>query len=456
MRYRSIAVAAAASSLVFGTLAMASVATGAGPARAGTPAAANPATETGTSCFWWGPTATVDAADPENNYAFPDKQAGYYGAVFALPQGAHLTFEHEFAHARYQSLNSYNASTFTPTDALNDQSIVPDPGSRNPYLPGARRAGDAKRSYHATLLGTPPPASPADRAPNTIYAGVAGQSKVILVYRIYTPDRGRDAFGDVGLPRPTLHLADGTTLSGQAMCDAIKAEQHTTLALTTLPRPTYDALRNQPGKPAGFPASPVPVFRAAYNTQFDLGCMFRGLCSGTPVRSSGQYANLDNNYLYSYISRSLGDVLVLHGTMPRTPATFQRNPFMPDAYDVRYWSLCNNESLATTRATDCLYDEEIPVDQNGHYTIVLSDPEDRPRNATAANGVAWLAYSPNGDGAGHLDDAGVLLLRNMLPSPTFHHAVQNTHVPGDESAVMGEYLPTGTYMSTEQFEALIP
>ncbi|GAA4982972.1 hypothetical protein [Kitasatospora paranensis] len=84
---------------------------------------------------------------------------------------------------------------------------------------------------------------------------------------------------------------------------------------------------------------------------------------------------------------------------------------------------------------------------------MLSLPQDRPANATRANGVNWLSLSPDGDGggAGHGDDTP-LILRNMLPSSAFTHAVQNTHTPGDERAVMGDYLPTGTY-TTATFEA---
>lgn len=58
---------------------------------------------------------------------------------------------------------------------------------------------------------------------------------------------------------------------------------------------------------------------------------------------------------------------------------------------------------------------------------------------------------PAGDGAGHLDDS-LLIMRNMLPANDFGHAAHDTRTPGDEKAVMGQYLPDGQYTSKLAFE----
>ncbi|MFN8151451.1 MAG: hypothetical protein U0R24_10060 [Solirubrobacterales bacterium] len=34
----------------------------------------------------------------------------------------------------------------------------------------------------------------------------------------------------------------------------------------------------------------------------------------------------------------------------------------------------------------------------------------------------------------------------MLPAKSFHHAIQDTSTPGDESRVLGPYMPTGAYV----------
>jgi hypothetical protein len=118
---------------------------------------------------------------------------------------------------------------------------------------------------------------------------------------------------------------------------------------------------------------------------------------------------------------------------------------------MRYWSICQNESLFTTVGAGCLYDAEIPVDKNGRYTIVTSRAADRPKNANPKCGVGYIPWPAKGDGAGHPDD-GFLIIRNMLPSSTFHHAIQDTKKPGDEAAVMGPYLPKGAYTTKAAFQ----
>lgn len=401
------------------------------------------------TCFWFGP--TFSATNQELNYAFPDSGALYWAAQFAIPEGAQLTVKGEYAHGRYQSLNSYNVTNNTPTDALNDVSTVPDQGSKNPYLPGANRKGEGGRSYTASVLNQAPPTAPATKAPNTLYAGVADQERTTLIYRLYLPDNGRDITGGVGLPEPELRLASGEVLTGDKLCGAVGAAT-TTPRLDKLPMDKYLPLRDQPGKPATFPAAESPVWRTYYNTQFGLGCSYLGKCTGTPAKTGGQYSNIDNNYVNSYVSRGFGQVLTLTGTLPKTPRTINGEHRADGNVDMRYWSICNNDSIASTKVIGCLFDEQVPIDKSRRYTIVATLPEDRPVNATEACGVAWLPLSKEGDGAGHLDD-GYLIMRNMLPSAGFGHAVQDTKTPGDEKAVMGEYLPDGKYSSKAAFEA---
>lgn len=399
------------------------------------------------TCFWSVP-VNPELADPQLNYAFPDTAAVYWAAQFTIPEDAELVIRGQYAHARYQSLNSYNAGTAMPTAVLNDISTAPDAGSQNTYLPGADRLNEDGRSYTVSVLDETPPAEPRH---NTLYAGVPGQDRISLLYRIYLPDNGRDLTGGVGLPDPELHLADGQVLRGEALCSAVDAD-NAILKPTPLPLDTYKALRDQPGKPATFPADQTPVWRAYYSAEFTLGCTYLGKCDGTPQRVGGQYSNIDNSYVTAEVNRGFGDVLVLRGELPRTPKTTTGTQHMNGNVDMRFWSMCNNESLATTKVIACLYDEQVTTDAAGRYTIVASLPEDRPANATKECGVSWLPLSPTGDGAGHPDDS-LLIMRNMLPSKDFSHAAHDTETPGDEKAVMGQYLPEGQYTAKSAFEA---
>ena len=121
--------------------------------------------------------------------------------------------------------------------------------------------------------------------------------------------------------------------------------------------------------------------------------------------------------------------------------------------EVRYWSITTNESFVTTSVLDGVYDEQIPLDDDGYYTIVVSREEDRPINAYERYGVKWLNWGDNGDAAGNLDD-GMLIYRHMLASPNFEYAIQKVDEILTEEAVMGEYFPETQYMSKEEFEAL--
>ena len=404
------------------------------------------------SCFWTERLAAKFDTDPEENFAFPDTGAAYWTSKSTMPAGAHIVLRGKYAHARYQSLNSYDAATATPLDAVNDVSTKPDRGSRNPYLPGARRDLPMKRrKYSVSILDEPVPGTPAQ---NTLYAGVDGQEQVVIFYRVYLPEpfRKHEQTGGAGLPKVELHLADGTVLKNDAACQALRVEPGR-LTLDALPPDVYRSIREQPGKPATFPAEPIPLFRTFYSRAWGLGCWYGGDCTGQPERVGGQYSNVDNEYIASFVNRGFpaGPVLVLRGKLPRTPDTGRDVERMPRG-QLRYWSICQNESVLTTASSGCLYDVQIPVDRKGRYTIVTSKAEDRPPNVRRKCGVAYLPWPERGDGAGHLDD-GLLIVRNMLPAKSFHHAIQDTSTPGDESRVLGPYMPRGTYTTEAEFSS---
>jgi hypothetical protein len=410
------------------------------------PAAEAKAAEKLSSCFWIGP--YTSRRGPEFNSAFPDIGATYWTARYTMPAGATLRLRGSFAHARYQSFHSYGAAR--PVDSINDLETAPDPGSTNPFQPGADRTSK-QRAYTVSVSNDPPPSEAASRVQNTLYAGVVGRSDKELIYRVYVPDKGRDYSGGVGLPEPELTLSDGTVLRGDELCGVVGSTDNR-LETSKLPLETYLSLRDQPGKPPTFPALNPPRFGAFYNTAFTINCVFLGVCEPNPVRSGGQYSNRDVSYVGTFLNRQFGPVLVLRGKLPTTPQTYDREKRMGEG-QLRYWSICQNESFATTAGAGCLYDEQVPIDEDRRYTIVTSLAGDRPANARERCGVGFVPWPANGDGSGHLDDA-LLLIRNMLPSPTFHQAVQDTKVPGDEAQVMGPYLPTATYMSTAEFEDL--
>jgi hypothetical protein len=413
-------------------------------------------------CFW-----TTVGSDRLFNYVYGDSNAVYQCSSYDLPAGAELIFQGEFPHARYMSFTVYGSEG---GDAFLDQDIVPDPGSTNPSLYGADRNA-TRRSYTLHAVSGSAPEDPADRPPNTLYHAGPANSFFgnFTCVRIYVPDKGKEPFGATELPKVTLLQSDGTRLEGEEMCEAIDAKNDGFGVPAPAPGfnlATYQGLREGapfnpalPDRPPTWPAQDPPQFKAFFNTEHQQCTIF------TPEQDCGDPINnpdgvgLGNplsRYVESYLDQGFGRVLVLRGKLPTTPETWKGNRVVPDRdYDLRYFSICPQESLATWRVWDCLFDEELraSVDENGFYTAVLSRPSWRPRNATAQCGYAWTSTPPAGDGAGDLNLYN-MWVRFTLPSPNFEEAPQNVITAGTEEEVMGDYYPRGEYMSVEEFEAL--
>jgi hypothetical protein len=418
-------------------------------------AAANPRIAT---CFWEGPISTRRPSTrgfDGRNFNFPEESATYWFARFNLPSGSHIELHGGYPHGRYMSLNAY--SDGTPTDALSDIAIDPRPGSTNPFVNGARRSLP-HRSWRVRVLAAAPPSDPSHRAANTIYAQPAAGASIEMLYRVYSPDAGYGLSGGVDLPHVTLVSADGTRATGDAACSAVN-DPDRSIPVQTIAPAVWDAARAAPGcdaktNPAYDPVRWERFFNLNYAQLAVVSdCTPEGrqarLAMGAQVQG-GFYSNKDSAYIYAHLSRLFGHVLVVKGRLPRTPQTESGPKRMPGG-QLRYWSLCTGESRVTTRTPDCVYDRQVLRRSGREYTIVVSRRQDRPANATAGCGVAWLNWGNRGDGAGD-PNYGVLIMRNLLASPGFKHAIQRVTEPGTEKRVMGPYFPRSKYTSTKAFE----
>ena len=147
-------------------------------------------------------------------------------------------------------------------------------------------------------------------------------------------------------------------------------------------------------------------------------------------------------------------LFLLRAKAPTAPTTFGGDSEMGDG-DLRYWSVCSNQSFVNTRVNDCLFDEEIPVDRQGFFTVVVSRADDRPRNARAACGIGWLPMADDGDGMFD-DDVTIVQIRHMLSSSEFPHAIEHVARQREIAEVMADYLPRSRYMQVNEVEALFP
>ena len=405
------------------------------------------------SCFWsYGP----HSADPYINLAYPDASVFYWAAVFSMPEGSRLQLSGDFAHARYQSFISYDEGG-RPIESLADYLIQPDSTSSNPYVPATNRNAET-RSYSVGIINAAPAKERdigeynRDATSNVLHAPAYANAQQVVIYRIYLPDEGKWPDGGVPLPSPEVTLKDGSVLSGSAACGELNTTQRlqVTADAVGIPPQQYRELISQPGKPDTWP-SEIP---AKWFIQLDrpslLG-IYTGDINDDARRSEGGfYPNLDNHYIRTIINRKHGKVFMVRGKMPLTPKTYHGDDYMEEG-QMRYWSICSNQGFANTRVNDCLFDEEIPLDKNGFYTVMISRAKDRPRNAFKECGIAWLPMADDGDGMFDAD-VTIVQIREMLAAPEYEHAIHLVSKQSELEAVMGPYMPRTRYMQPNQVE----
>jgi hypothetical protein len=411
----------------------------------------------------------------QNPNLWPDMQSTYFIGRLALPAGATLTLNYAYPRARYFQFALYKAEhgTFVSIgEALAGQGIEPDPGSTNPFRVGANRLAE-RRSFTMRVRAEDAPAAKS-RAQNTLYVGKGG-GELLFVNRIYLSDQGSDGAGwgpaaspaaGRGLPTYTGTLADGTKLSSaevvkqfgrpmEAPKPPVTAEQWEMIVHAKDNDPALD--------PASAPARKDPKWEKYWNVRYSILGSFK-----TPeARAKIPYAGaIDGGgdpateYMFIQLSRKFGPVYVMRGKMPTFPNTYAgasgRGLEVMPAAQTQYWSLVSCEAMPSGQIVDGLTDMQVPLDKDGNYTIVYSRKEDRPANATAENGVAWIEWSPRGegiDGPKNRADFGMLMLRIMATDPSWKERPDNVTKPGMEEAVMGPYYPRGYYTTKAEFEA---
>ncbi|MBV9212579.1 MAG: hypothetical protein JOZ25_02925 [Actinobacteria bacterium] len=384
-----------------------------------------------------------------SNTLLLDTNAVYWLVSYQAVPGTRLRVTGEFPHSRYISYNLYDAAA-RPIDALSDIQIKPDHGSANPFLPGARRTV-AHRRYTLFLEFTNRPKHP---APNTLYAGTDSAGHPNLTgsfwYRVYVPDRGRNIEG--GVPLPTVSVEPdgsrpGATFPTSQQCATYQAPTPTQVNQTY----AQAGLAVLPQLSIQYPGRNPPAWRLYVNLSMSFteimldNAVFQGYqgpASQLPTNNPnnpGIFANRDNAYVYTAISRGFGNVLVVHARGPTFANTHGGAARMPRHRQVRYFSMCEYEPL-TQRVVACSRDDRT-VTRNGSYTYVISQPGDRPKNATSRCGATWIPWGPQ--------PYGLLIYRQLLAESAFARSIKHVGKPGREVSVMRRYYPTGTYYASK-------
>lgn len=408
------------------------------------------------SCGW-----AVEVSGDQLNVAFPDQAARYWLAHVPLPPGFHVELDGRFPHARYMSFMTYDPAT-RAVDGIHDAEIVPDAGSSNPFLAGADRTA-SNRSYSVRVVNGALPAT--GRAQNTIYTdngqpepqtkSSSATQMTTLVYRVYEPDQGLDITGGVGLPEISLVSADGTRR--QAVPDCPDHSLPSTQSLTDelagagsgagkdgVPSPELGG--QDPPVWLKYTNMPNGVGNGVLNNP-RTGAVWGPYQQATNMLPPGGFFdNLDNAYMVAFDTSSYGDVVVFHGKAPTIPQTYLPADTTMGTGQVRYWSMCSNTSA--TQYLGCVKDDDVPLDSQGYYTVVISTAANRPTTARTGCGIEWLPKGP-------LPSAPIIL-RNMLPDPSFTQAIQDIPAQGQEQATLGPYYPQGYYFDhASNFDAFV-
>ncbi len=387
--------------------------------------------------------------------AYPEPAATYlYMPHQLLPFGSKAIITGAFPHSRFFSIQStesfqpenMHAQFGAPEVPIVDADINPDPGSTNPFRVGAdRNAGlrnytvtfESKIGNAATLTDAYKPTKnfraagntrpttgirfngpwgdPAyqDSSPFVKHQGLWSPGELWIRY--YLPDTSRGPLAGVALPKVTYQLPDGRRyfINADLTAKAADANAAEPIAVQAPQDPPvacgkdvgwtkqWGILRNGLQQlDAVYGSGPNPQ----YERDVDKGVTGRAEDLPAPVN----YENAEsltpyNHYLTRCMALNTGKVAVLTGRKPTTPKTRAGQPVMTSA-QARFWSITtyddsfdtNNPNRPFGQPISTINDEDIVTDATGHYTIVFSKAEDRPANATAANGVTWVDWGPKG------------------------------------------------------------
>ncbi len=416
----------------------------------------------GHDCFW-APPKGMDYGDLpgalpiQKPNLYPDVGSTYFVAQYVLPEGASLTLKGEFPHERYMSFTMFKplgGGQIGPGDNIRDEEIVPDKGSKNPFIPGTNR-NVKKRSYKVHVVRGEVPARPAK---NTLYTGQTDPTdRIGMSQRNYLPDKGLLGTGGVDLAKVTLNLADGRKLKGEKACAMLDPTEDK--STSTFPQELWKNLVAGSADPENAPASNPPRWERFWNALFSVAGAFisdQDVRAETypPSDSGGFQSNPDTRYLLAQASLKNGPVVTIEGKKPKTPKTLPGARRWPDDYQVRFWSMCTGSSPVTGLGYNCVYDQQVPTDDKRNYTLVVSKPKDRPENATTKCGYKWLSF---GQGENYPDPAsrdwvGTFYMRFMAAEPDWKQAPQNVTEPGTEQQVMGKYFPRSEHSTVAGFE----
>jgi len=376
-------------------------------------------------CSW-----PVESTPTSANVLYPDSNSTYWTTPYLVKPGMRIYLRGSYPTARYFSIQAYdnNAQPYSVhgvSSSLTDYQILPSAG-RNPWSPTAAGSVVGGR-YTVTLrsLSSSTPVAVTGALRNTLPIAPASPTSGdlpkdigFLMIRVYLPPALN--FSTVPLPSITIEQAGRTAVTLRRCGSRHGTKQLSSSGLG------MRILKLVTGKSTPAPAPcPPGASGCPPNLQFFV----------PPSGSDIPFPNTTSGYAAAFFTPQAGKVVVIQAKVPsspfhyhggESPAPWPRSDFA--RWQVRYWSLCNYVYAKPfpvvvapgpngSTVYGCAADLQVPTTAQGNATVVLSFPDDRPSNATGANGIAWLPMSTSDPTA-----TEQVSLRNMLISGSFKHS----------------------------------
>lgn len=347
------------------------------------------------TCAWqfeWTPTGP-------GNWFWPDTGNRWWYMPID-PQWQTVTITAKYPKARFFSFAVYDGAPASTglADHLFDAQIMPDAGSVNPFAAPDSNGGSTNGSQNYTMTIT----RTDTKVGNTLQLHA---NTGWLLYRLYLPNAGEGSIG--GTPLPSISITDASGRPTPLPPCPVSNRQSELAALQ--PQFIPALLENPPRTP------PVPD-----QIQF----------SPVPSPPARFLPNPDNKYLVSYFMSDYepNRIIVVRGKMPAFPDTYNNGAPISkpapgfDAVQLRYWSMCLGDLVSPMPIEGCAVDASTPVDENGFYTVVISNDVLRP--SWLPPQIVWIPWG---------DEQMVpktIFLRNTLPSSNFSQSAQSAIAQG--------------------------
>ena len=452
--------------------------------------------------------------------SFPDPHCTYLVLpALLVPFKSKVIIEGEFPYARFFDIQvtppfdgreyRYDRWAGKGEVAIVDVDIEPNTGHVNPFRVGSNRyAGNRKyQVVYEMAIGNPVDLNPFHKPPhyrgkgNFRYGGAIhyqgpwgtgkgwGHGRGVwdigdVWIRYYGVDKQKNALAGVPLPKVYYQLPGGEKFYIDCDYDAYAAEANKISSIRTVNN-NHPASYHGPEVGWGkqfdiFHAVIAGLSQALYKKSEKSMAYIRDLHLGVTGRGENQQppANYEPHatgcvyihYLLRGMAIKKGYVAVLTGKLPTFPDT-RNGATKMDTAQCRYWSLTSYDAgfpfnkIAGVELTSVM-DDEITLDQDRNFILVYSRPEDKPANASAANGVTWVNWGSVGIQSFTLRwlSVGPEWMMDIAPheinlswsqaNPSSSNFDQDLIAQNGHQGFLGEYQPKVHYMSREDFEVL--